>query len=679
MDAILSVSVDVLKSFLSKEKNVKTRDKYSNHRKFRYKEIEKATNNFKDKIGCGGSGSVYKGVLKDGTLVAVKHVLMEEFGDLQRFEDEISRLAIYDLLPNGSLGTWIFPEKYSGRTDRCLSWSLRYKIAISVAKALGYLHHHDCRQQILDLNIKPENILLDEFFRAVGTDFGLSILIINQYKTTTEVIGGTTSYGKVLLDLFFGQRLVCLDQDGNDIDITAVTTREAHQTFHTFMLDKLTRKKHVELIDKRLLADEGFDENEVTCLLYMALWCLKENPDERLADIQQVANMLQEVKFDGIEELYKDHHILDEGVDEFEDPNRRAGDMQQVVDMFPKVKLDEIEELCYIDHDIVDKRVDENGEPKNKLGDIQLVGDIPEARKLDGFVAIAKKVDDLEAVVELKERFIGKLSAIASAQHFNLVRLRGYCSHVSETGRIFFIVYDFFKNGSLDSWIFPNGQFLSWKERCKVALDVAKALVYLHRDCRKQILHLDLKPENILVGDDFQGVLSDFGMSKLMSKDESSFHTEMTRGTRGYMAPEWNSGYGKGKSVDIFSYGKVLMDMFLGQRNVCFDGKGKDIYIEGGNTPLEQQRSLHYVKKKLEEKKVLDLIDKRLTKDRSVDERSASCFVKVALQCLKEDPRKRPRDMWEVLIMLEPVLKDFPDDKKEEYDYYDDEEEEKED
>ncbi|KAF6156588.1 hypothetical protein GIB67_002458 [Kingdonia uniflora] len=395
--------------------------------------------------------------------------------------------------------------------------------------------------------------------------------------------------------------------------------------------------------------------------------------------------------------------------------------------MPPEVELDELEKHFYKDHNIVDEGIDENAEPKNKLCDIQLVGDILEVRKLDGPEAIARKDDDLEAIVgeflkdfqyeELetatrnfsnklgsggsgqvfkgilkdgtsvavkrverevygKYEFFSELSAITSAQHFNLVRLRGYCSHVSKTGRIFFIVYDFFKNGSLDSWIFPNGQFLSWKERCKVALDVAKALVYLHRDCRKQILHLDLKPENILVGDDFRGVLSDFGMSKLMSKDESSFHTEMTRGTRGYMAPEWNSGYRKEKSVDIFSYGKVLMDMFLGQRNVCFDRKGKDIYIEGGNTPLEQRKSLLYVKKKLDEKKVLDLIDKRLTKDRSIDERLASCFVKVALQCLKEDPRKRPCDMWEVLTMLEPILKVLPDDKKEEHDDEEEEEEE---
>ncbi|KAF6134268.1 hypothetical protein GIB67_014036 [Kingdonia uniflora] len=192
-------------------------------------------------------------------------------------------------------------------------------------------------------------------------------------------------------------------------------------------------------------------------------------------------------------------------------------------------------------------------------------------------------VKRIEREIYGEQEFLSELIATSSARHFNLIHVHGYCSHVSETSRFYYIVYDLFKNGSLDSWIFPgkdypNGRFLNWKKRCKVAVDVAKALVYLHRDCGKQILHLDIKPENILVGDDFRGVLSDLGMCKQMSIDEKSFQTELTRGTFHYIAPEWNSGHAKEKSVDIFSYGKVLMDMFLGQRYVCFNKEGEDFH-----------------------------------------------------------------------------------------------------
>ncbi|KAF6162503.1 hypothetical protein GIB67_018958 [Kingdonia uniflora] len=122
------------------------------------------------------------------------------------------------------------------------------------------------------------------------------------------------------------------------------------------------------------------------------------------------------------------------------------------------------------------------------------------------------------------------------------------------------------------------------------------------------------------------------------------------------MAPEWNSGHGKTEQTDIFSFGKVLLDLFLGQRSVCFDRKGKDIYIRGGNSQLEQRRSIRYIKKKLKDGKVLDLIDKRLMVDGSVEESVAANFVCVAIQCLKEDPQKRQCNMWKVFSMIEPVL-----------------------
>ncbi|KAF6145273.1 hypothetical protein GIB67_041468, partial [Kingdonia uniflora] len=72
---------------------LKTQDENNNHRKLSYEDIQMATNSFKDEIGRGGSGSVSRGVSKDGTLVAVKQVLLWGSGDLWRFEDKISRLV----------------------------------------------------------------------------------------------------------------------------------------------------------------------------------------------------------------------------------------------------------------------------------------------------------------------------------------------------------------------------------------------------------------------------------------------------------------------------------------------------------------------------------------------------------------------------------------------------------
>ncbi|XVF88424.1 hypothetical protein PTKIN_Ptkin19aG0050100 [Pterospermum kingtungense] len=101
-----------------------------------------------------------------------------------------------------------------------------------------------------------------------------------------------------------------------------------------------------------------------------------------------------------------------------------------------------------------------------------------------------------------------------------------------------FLVYRFIPNGSLDYWIFPRretrnhlGGCLSWDLRYRVTIDVAQALSYLHHDCRSRILHLDVKPENILLDENYRSIVADFGLSKLMGKDESKVITTV-RGTR---------------------------------------------------------------------------------------------------------------------------------------------------
>ncbi|URD77011.1 receptor-like protein kinase, partial [Musa troglodytarum] len=77
-------------------------------------------------------------------------------------------------------------------------------------------------------------------------------------------------------------------------------------------------------------------------------------------------------------------------------------------------------------------------------------------------------------------------------------------------------------NGSLDKWIFPSAggdredqQCLPWALRYRAAVVVAKALSYLHHDCRDRVLHFDVKPENILLDEIFQVLVADFGLSKL--------------------------------------------------------------------------------------------------------------------------------------------------------------------
>ncbi|XP_022007671.1 G-type lectin S-receptor-like serine/threonine-protein kinase At5g35370 [Helianthus annuus] len=98
------------------------------------------------------------------------------------------------------------------------------------------------------------------------------------------------------------------------------------------------------------------------------------------------------------------------------------------------------------------------------------------------------------------------------------------------------LVYEYMNRGSLDRTLFGPGPPLEWHERFEIAVRTAHSLVYLHSGCEHKIIHCHVKPENIL--DDMQVKISNFGLSRLPSPEQSGSFTTM-RGTRVYQAPEW--------------------------------------------------------------------------------------------------------------------------------------------
>ncbi|KAK2973634.1 hypothetical protein RJ640_029626 [Escallonia rubra] len=264
----------------------------------------------------------------------------------------------------------------------------------------------------------------------------------------------------------------------------------------------------------------------------------------------------------------------------------------------------------------------------------------------DGTSVAVKRIEGQE---NGEKEFRSEVAAIASVQHVNLVRLLGYCC--VPTGPRF-LVYDFIPNSSLDKWIFPRndnlsrrGGCLSWDLRVRVALDVARALSYLHHDCRSRILHLDVKPENILLDENYRAVVSDFGLSKLMRKDESRVITTI-RGTKGYLAPEWLLELGVCEKSDIYSYGMVLLEIIGGRRNVCVIEHGND------NSRRRFQYFPKIVSEKLREGRVMDVVDQRLVDLGGIDPREVKRLTCVALWCIQEKARLRPT-MAHVVELLE--------------------------
>ncbi|KAL3747783.1 hypothetical protein ACJRO7_016573, partial [Eucalyptus globulus] len=175
-------------------------------RTFTYQELHKATYGFKEELGRGSFGRVYKGVLgsEETNFVAVK-VLATRTGESEKeFEREVSaigqtnhknlvellgfcnegqhRLLVYEFMSNGTLADFLFCASRP-------SWYRRIEIVCDVARGLSYLHE-DCTRHIIHCDIKPQNILLDGSLIAKISDLGLAKLLkANQTRTTTGVRG----------------------------------------------------------------------------------------------------------------------------------------------------------------------------------------------------------------------------------------------------------------------------------------------------------------------------------------------------------------------------------------------------------------------------------------------------------------------------------------------------------
>ncbi|CAF2240662.1 unnamed protein product [Brassica rapa] len=252
----------------------------------------------------------------------------------------------------------------------------------------------------------------------------------------------------------------------------------------------------------------------------------------------------------------------------------------------------------------------------------------------------------LVAIKRLKEertqggelQFQTEVEMISMAVHRNLLRLRGFC--MTPTERL--LVYPYMANGSVASCLRdrPESQpALDWPKRQGIALGSARGLAYLHDHCDPKIIHRDVKAANILLDEDFEAVVGDFGLAKLMDYKDTHVTTAV-RGTIGHIAPEYLSTGKSSEKTDVFGYGVMLLELITGQR--AFDlarlANDDDVML------------LDWVKGLLKEKKLEALVDVDL-QGNYIDE-EVEKLIQVALLCTQSSPMERPK-MSEVVRMLE--------------------------
>uniref|UniRef100_A0A7N0VMP7 non-specific serine/threonine protein kinase n=1 Tax=Kalanchoe fedtschenkoi TaxID=63787 RepID=A0A7N0VMP7_KALFE len=234
--------------------------------------------------------------------------------------------------------------------------------------------------------------------------------------------------------------------------------------------------------------------------------------------------------------------------------------------------------------------------------------------------------------------FQREVEMISVAVHKNLLRLIGFCTTPTER----LLVYPFMQNLSVAHClreIKPGDKILDWPTRKKVALGTARGLEYLHEHCNPKIIHRDVKAANVLLDEDFEAVVGDFGLAKLVDVRKTNVTTQV-RGTMGHIAPEYLSTGKSSERTDVFGYGIMLLELVTGQRAIDF-------------SRLEEEDDvllLDHVKKLEREKRLADIVDGNLHTNYNMEE--VEMMIQVALLCTQASPEDRPA-MSEVVRMLE--------------------------
>ncbi|CAO2193336.1 unnamed protein product [Urochloa humidicola] len=283
--------------------------------RFTFQQLQEATDQFKHKLGEGGFGSVFEGQYGEER-IAVKRLdragqgkreflaEVQTIGSIHHIclvrligfcAEKSHRLLVYEYMPKGSLDRWIY---YSHDNDApSLDWQTRRKVITHIAKGLCYLHE-ECMKRIAHLDVKPQNILLDENFDAKLSDFGLSKLIDRDKSQVITRMRGTpgylapewlTSHITEKADVYsFGVVVMEIISGRKNLD-----TSQPEESIHliTLLEEKVKSDELADLIDKHSI-DMQVHKQEVLQMMKLAMWCLQID-SKRRPQMSEVIKVLE--------------------------------------------------------------------------------------------------------------------------------------------------------------------------------------------------------------------------------------------------------------------------------------------------------------------------------------------------------------------------------------------------
>ncbi|XP_042969610.1 wall-associated receptor kinase-like 2 [Carya illinoinensis] len=294
-----------------------------NNKLFSSKDLEKATDHFNANriLGQGGQGTVYKGMLTDGTIVAIKRSKIINEGQLEEFINEVVILSqinhrnivkllgccletevpllVYEFIANGTLSQYLSDQN----EELSLTWEMRLRVANEVAGALSYLHS-EAPSPIYHRDIKSTNILLDGKYRAKLADFGTSRSItLDQTHLTTKVQGtfgyldpeyfqtsqfteksDVYSFGVVLAELLTGEEAI------------SSTRTPKIKSLATYFVCSIEGNHFFDIVDDQILKE--VKKEEIVAIGNLVKRCLNLTGKKR-PTMKEVAMELEAIKTSG--------------------------------------------------------------------------------------------------------------------------------------------------------------------------------------------------------------------------------------------------------------------------------------------------------------------------------------------------------------------------------------------
>ncbi|KAL4626619.1 hypothetical protein ACB092_05G110200 [Castanea dentata] len=249
------------------------------------------------------------------------------------------------------------------------------------------------------------------------------------------------------------------------------------------------------------------------------------------------------------------------------------------------------------------------------------------------------KVKRIDGVTQdMAREFEIEVNWLSKIRHQNIIKLFGYCIY----GDSRFLVYEMMEKGSLETQLHgpTQGSALTWHQRMKIAVDVARGLEYLHEHSHPPVVHRDIKSSNILLDSNFNAKLSDFGLAVTSGTENNNL--KLSR-TMDYVAPEYLLDGKLTDKSDVYAFGVVLLELLTGRKPLENLAPAQCLSIVTWAMPQLTDRS------KLP--KIVDPVIRNM-----MDLKHLYQVAAVAVLCVQTEPSYRPliTDILHSLIPLVP-------------------------